>query len=364
MKKTITQSFIIIAIMILGIQSAFAVQEPVDPNTRTSWPSPYPLGEIIISENFQDWPNTRTYSSSPLDCNMNNRETQFNWQYMKVHRSSGEGGSLANIYLISAEIQPFCDTQSGLIYSSGDTVINLNAGKCGPTNPGVSSGIITLYDSTYAYPKDSQGNNFRRGAIVIGQIPSISLIQYTTSSFGGKRGFTLEYSTDRGKTWTILRREHGKSIDSTLTTSGYMLAYSTRGIIWEEQVNLENAMLKFTINQNQPQLLRIHDIRVFGSSPLREDMDDSEWEASTGINFGNWMGINPVLKTKAEIVYSNGMLQVSGNPVWTKIMNIAGQNVRTFANEQRMSVSGLTKGVYLVESKDQSGLISTGKFCL
>jgi hypothetical protein len=358
MKKNLYLFSILCTLFLSGFANLKAI-EPVDPNTRTSWPSPYPLGELIINENFRDWPNTRTYSTNPVDCNLNNRTTQFNWQNIRVHRASGEFGCLANIYLITAEIQPFCDTQSGTSYLT-DPTINTST-QLGPSNPGVSVGNITICDSASVFPLDENGNRLRRGALIVGQISNITLIQYTTSSFGVKRGFTLEYSTDQGRNWIVLRREHGKSIDSTVTTSGYQLANSPKGVVWEEQVNLEDAMLRFTINVNQPQIVRIHDLRVFGSLPLFADMDDSSYETNSLINWGNWMGVNRVTEDFAQITFSNDILRISGNPVWTKVLNIAGQNVCTFANEQMISLSDLSKGIYLIQTKDQNGLISREK---
>jgi hypothetical protein len=319
---------------------------------------------MIVSENFQDWPNTRTYSASPLDCNLNNRISNFNWQDIRIHRpSAGETEAVVNFYLIGAEIQPFCDTQSGTDYLT-DTTINTGT-KLVPTNPGVSSGNICLYDSTFLFPTYAgTTNTVRKGAFIVGQVPSITLIQYTTSSFGARRGFKLDYSIDRGITWTLIRKEHGKSLDSTVTTSGYQLPNSPKGVIWEDNITLEDAMLRFTINDNQPQIARIHDIRIFGNSPLREDMDDTEYETNSGIVWGNWLGVNRVTTEKATIQLANGMLRVSGNPVWTKVNNLAGQCVRVFANEQMMNLSDLNKGVYLIQSKDMSGLVSLGKICL
>jgi len=365
MKKTFTKLGLTAFMLFIGVNSLFAVQEPVDPNTRTEWPSPYPIYEPIISENFQDWPNTRTYSASPLDCNFNNRETQFNWQDIRIHLpTSGETGTTVNFYLVSCEIQPFCDTQSATFYLNGDTAINANAGKFGLSNPGVTSGAIAIYDSSYLFPKYENGDTIRRGAFIVGQIPSIRMIQYTTSSFGPKRGFNLEYSLDRGKTWIMLRKEHGKSLDSTLTTSGYQLTHSTRGIVWEEKVSLENAMLRFSANRDQPQIVRIHDVRVFGDLPLFENMDDTEFETNSGIAWGDWMGLKNANAEPARIQMVNGVLRISGNPVWTKVVNLAGQCVRTYANDPMINLSDLKKGVYLIQSKDEIGLVSMGKVCL
>lgn len=361
MKKHRLNLFLGFAFLFCIVQVSKSI-EPVDPNTRTSWPSAYPMAEKILAENFQDWPNTRA-NSDPMRCNENHRIDNFQWKYMRIHRPSGESGALVNVYLVSAEIQPFCDTQSGLTFLT-DTVININKGNCGPSNPGVTSGNITLYDSTYLFPKDPTGANFRRGALIVGQLPSITLIQYTTSSFGAKRGFTLDYSTDRGKTWTILRREHGKTIDSTKTTSGYQLTYSTRGIVWEENVDLTDAMIRFRINDDQPQLARIHDLRIFGTSPLREDCDDTQFENAYGVDWGAWLGIdrNPEVETKMS--FDGRTLKISGYPQWTQIINLAGQVLYNFGNDQIINLDNLTKGVYTVRSKDASGMMKRFKICI
>jgi len=311
-----------------------------------------------LSENFQDWPSTRTIYPNPLDCNKNNRLTDFNWKNMRIHRPSGEAGANINIYLVSAEIQHFCDTQSGTYYTI-DSLIN-TSDRLGPSNPVVSVGNITLLDSANnIFPTDPvTGERLRRGALIVGQLPSISLIQYTTSSFGSKRGFTLEYSLDRGKTWIVLRKEHGKSLDSTLTTSGYMLANSPKGIVWEENVELNDAMLRFTINANQPQIVRIHDLRIFGVSPLREDCDDSEFEAIYGVNWGEWMGVEENLVTGPSLSFDGNTLRISGNPKRTEIINLAGQVIDIFGNDVLINLSGLSKGIYFVKCQDGSGMIS------
>jgi hypothetical protein len=359
MKKTFTLFTYLIILLMPSVSNLFAI-EAVDPNTRTGWPSPYPLGEILFNENFKDWPNTRTFSSNPVDCNLNDRTTNFNWQNLRVHRASGESGCLLNLYLISAEIQPFCDTQSGTTFLT-DTTINTST-KLGRSNPGVSIGNITLLDSANVFVNDpATGLRRRRGALIVGMLPSITLIQYTTSSYGAKRGFTLEYSIDHGLNWIILRKEHGKSNDTTMTTSGYQLANSPKGVIWEEQVDLADAMLRFTINANQPQIVRIHDLRIFGSSPIREDGDDRDYEAISQIEWGDWLGVNRPTADPSHITFSNNILRISGNPVWTKVINLTGQNVRTFANEQLINLSDLCQGVYLIQSKDQNNRISRSK---
>jgi hypothetical protein len=332
-------------------------------NTMTSWPTPNPLDDCLISENFQDWPNTRTYSSDTLKCNDNNRVTQFNWTNMKFRRLSGVEGYHANIYLHNCEVQPFCDTQSGTYNMQG-----LNTGLStylGPNNPGVSRGNITILDTTTI-----NGVPYNAGYVIIGKARRVYLIQYTISSFGVKRGFRLDYSTDNGQTWTLLRNETGQANADSSSTSMSALTNSPKGTVWEEQVVLKNAMLRFSRAKGKngvlvgvyAQLFRIHDLRIYGLA-LGSDMDDSEFEAASGIS---WVetGINSTRVNSFPFVYRDGILSLSDLAQNIQIFNVSGQCVRSFENLQIMNVSDLNKGVYIVRATWKNGQTNTGKFLI
>jgi len=345
-----------VAIMFLCGFSYSAAVESYNPNDRTEWPTPNPLAAEILIENFQNWPNTRTYSADPNDCNINNRATNFNWQNYRFRRYSGETEWFASVYLHNCEIQPWCDSQSGLYNTQG---LNTGSGdKMGPTNPGVSVGNITVLDGT------TIGTTvYDQGWIVIGEMKRVKLIQYTHSNFGSRRGFRLEYSYDQGRTWIMLRNERGQaSSDSTLSTSGQNLWNSPKGIIWEEEVNLSNVMLRFTKSSVNPQMIRIHDLRIYGRA-LSADMNDSEFETNTGVVWNDWIsvGTRKVRGESLTIAVNNSTLSLSMPVSWVRITNLSGQVLRQYVQEQLIDLSDIPAGLYLVQACDLSGKIVNGK---
>jgi hypothetical protein len=358
MKKTMKTWFLLVLVLLIHASMVLGM-EAIDPTTRTEWPTPNPLAAEILIENFQNWPSTRTYSSDPLKCNDNSRTTNFNWANYRIRRFSGETEYYANVYLHNVEIQPFCDTQSGVYYTLDPTNVKLPTtgnDHQGPSNVGVSRGNLMVLDTTAI-----GGVPYSTGYVVIGQMNRVKLIQYTTSSFGSRRGFKLEYSYDRGKTWIILRNERGQgSTDSTISTSGYQLWTSPRGIIWEENVNLSNVMLRFSKATLNSQLFRIHDLRIYGRA-LSSDMDDSEFELNSGINWGEWMGVARNTSSTFKMMCNNGRLQLSEPSKWVKITNLAGVQVRYEAEAQLIDVTELPAGLYLVKACNTNGQIITGK---
>lgn len=328
-------------------------------NKLVEWPTPNPLYSAILEETFQDWPNTRTYSSDPLKCNDNNRQTQFNWANYRVRRFSGETEYYASMYLHNVEIQPFCDTQSGVFFALDPT--NVKAYKSGndhlgASNPGVSVGTLTVLDTT-----SIGGVGYTPGYIVIGQMNRVKLIQYTTSNFGSRRGFKLEYSYDQGKTWIMLRNERGQvSTDSTTNTSGFALWNSPKGLIWEENVNLSNVMLRFSRSTVNAQIFRIHDIRIYGRA-LSADMNDTEFETNSGLNWGEWMGVSRASDIGYKMLCTNGMLQLSEPTRWVRIYNLAGRMVRYEEQAQYLDLTNLPKGVYLVKACNENDRVIRGK---
>lgn len=356
MKMALTKTSMIFLMLLCGFTYLKAV-ESYNPNDRTEWPTPNPLAAEILIENFQDWPNTRTFSINPDDCNINNRTLNFNWQNHRFRRYSGETEWFASVYLHNCEIQPFCDTQSGLYNTQGQ---NTGSGdKMGPSNPGVSVGNITVLDATTI-----NGTDYNQGWIVIGEMKRVKLIQYTHSNFGSRRGFRLEYSYDKGLTWIMLRNERGQaSTDSTASTSGQNLWNSPKGIIWEEEVNLSNVMLRFTRSSVNAQMFRIHDLRIFGRA-LSADMNDSEFETNTGITWNDWIlvGNRRVNSGSLKISFVNSVLNLSEQVEWIKVTNLSGQVIRQYGQEQLIDMSDLPSGMYLVQAKDMTGRIVNAKF--
>jgi hypothetical protein len=354
MKKTITK-ITFTALIFLG-SMGFANAG----NSNTSWPTPYPIWELILSENFQDWPSTRTYSSDPLKCNDNNRATQYNWTDMRIKRPAGNTQYYANIYLHNCELEPFCDTQSGT-YFAIDTTVYPRAARdhIGPSNPGVSVGNIMVLDTTTI-----NSVPYSTGWVVVGQMMHVDLIQYTISDFGNKRGFRLEYSKDQGKTWTMIRNERGNSVtDSINSTSLESLDNSPKGTVWEDQISLDDAMLRFTKAKANPQLFRVHDLRIYGVA-LFEDMNDAAFETNSGITWGAWMGVANAETEKISIKFSNGIINFSEIPAWSRVTNLFGQTVRSFENQQVVNITDLSKGIYIVQVCGADGKTKTAKISI
>ncbi|MDP4276698.1 MAG: hypothetical protein Q8914_03595 [Bacteroidota bacterium] len=356
MKKQFTR-FSLTALLVFGCYSLV-----IAGNDNTAWTIPYPgmIWDEILSENFQNWPSTRTYSSDPLQCNATDRATNYNWTNIRIKRTSGTSGFKANVYLHNCEIQPFCDTQSGTFYAI-DTAVYPNAARdhIGLTNPGVSVGNITVLDTTTIneVPYD-------KGWVVVGQMMHIDLIQYTISNFGNKRGFRLEYSKDQGKTWVLIRNERGNNVNDTInSTSRESLNNSPKGTVWEDQISLDDVMLRFSRANANAQLFRIHDLRIYGIG-LLEDMNDDAFEANSGITWGEWMGVDKTKAGEQSIRFCNGIVNFSEVPVWSKVSNLYGQTVRSYDDQQVINLTDLPKGVYFVRMCGLNGKTKATKICL
>jgi hypothetical protein len=339
-------------LLLLGISGSLKAG-----NNETSWPTPFPIWEEIFSDNFQKWTSTRTYSSDPLQCNMNNRATNFNWQNIRIKLPAGNTPFYANLYLHNCEVQPFCDTQSGTFYAI-DTAVYPNAARdhLGLTNPGVSVGNITVLDGT------TIGDSvYDQGWIVVGQMLHLDLIQYTISNFGNKRGFRLEYSTDQGQNWILIRNERGNSVSDTLnSTSLESLENSPKGTVWEDQISLDNAMLRFTRANANPQLFRLHDLRIYGIG-LFEDMNDAAFEANSGQVWPDWMGVSKTTVQPLSWTSHQGIINFSDIPSWSRVINLHGQTVLRFENQQVLNLTELPKGMYMLQVCGRNGRVTTGK---
>jgi hypothetical protein len=354
------------ALFIFGGLNTTVFAMDYDPNTITTFPTTNPVYDEILNENFQDWASTRFLSSNPDSCNINTRETNFNWCDLRINRKSGSTSYKAHLYLHNCEVQPFCDTQSGLQYTlAGNTYTNTGT-SLGPTNSGVSVGNITILDqnitSTYT------GHSHDSGWVVIGEIPYIQLIQYTTSSFGAKRGFRLEYSTDKGASWILIRNEYGQmNTNPLISTSGLALTNSPKGIMWEESVSLKNAMLRFRRAYPIGQLVRLHDLRIYGWE-LEEDMDDSGFETNSGVDWssviwsdGTYLSLSSTGSSSLKMLVSNGILNFSDVVTWARVTTISGQCIRSVENQQIVNLTDVPKGVYLVQACDGTGALKMAK---
>jgi hypothetical protein len=189
----------------------------------------------------------------------------------------------------------------------------------------------------------------------------LDLLQYTVSNFGNRRGFRLEYSIDQGQTWVLIRNERGNSVSDTInSTSLESLTNSPKGTVWEDQISLDDAMIRFTRSSVNSQIFRLHDLRIYGIG-LFEDMNDAAFETNSGIAWSDWMSTEQARHENMSIKYSNGILNYSDIPVWSRVMNLYGKTLRSYSDEQVINLTDLVEGVYMVQVCGKDGKTLTEK---
>lgn len=332
--------------------------------------SDYPL---IISENFQDWDYTDAdgyglkTEASEASCATNARTDKDLYSTFTVKRpvnpAQGVTGNFA-FYLDFCLILPNCDTQSGTLYTENPDGVGSGDNQ-GESWANVSVGSLNIYDNYQGIRPDSLGvGGDGSGSLTTSKISKLERVQYTTSSYGKKRGFNLEIGFDLGDgtiAWdtlryipgsklTPLRPEGDPSYDNIATPLDFEA--SNRGWVFEEKFDPEiyqNVYLRWrpTNPDDNRQIVRIHDIKIYG---VMNQSDVVTSSADLAVNDLN-------------ISYEGRLFRVSKESR-VAVYNLSGILVQRYDRTMQFDLSGLKSGVYIIKAKASNGNIATRKVVL
>jgi len=337
---------------------------------NSSWENKSPYFPIV-EENFRDWNYTDAEGfglkkPEVNTCATNARSDYENYSTFEVKRAVDSRQNKPNgkvtFFLDFCQIQPDCDTQSGTNYTLDSTVVN-NDSK-GPSWNNVSKGCISIYDNYSTVRPITEGfSGDGAGSFTTSLIPLLERVQYTTSSYGNKRGFNLEIGyllEDQTVYWDTLRYFTGNLTtirpDAFLTElSSYTLdntsfIESNRGLVFEELFGsgVENVYLRFrpTDPKHNRQIVRIHDLRLYGNAP--------DTDAATNPNPVTGFS-NVTMDTNLQIFGYDGhyKLNKEANVI---IYNFSGKVVKKINNVRDIELSDLSKGVYFVKANSKDGV--------
>jgi hypothetical protein len=206
-----------------------------------------------------------------------------------------------------------------------------------PTTDGVSDGFVEVGRRGYG----TLGGSF---IIDLRKLDYLEGIQYSHSSTGGtRRGFILFYSKDDGQTWDTLRYQLGDHyslnftedpFDGSRTPNDINCTPSANGMLWEEALySTDKLMLKFEAANNiEPQAVRFHDFKVYGTLA----------ESNAVGNIANLSDL--------KVYLNKNTLKVSKRSN-VNVYSLAGSLVQSAINVERLNVSGLQRGVYIVKAQ-------------
>jgi len=174
------------------------------------------------------------------------------------------------------------------------------------------------------------------------ELSYVEVIQWTHSSCGGnKRGVMIEWGIPSADTivWDTLRYQPGNPWNESFTKdvytgektpNGYRCDPSAYGMVWEDGVwSDQGILLRFTAC-GYPQVPRIHDLKVYGT---------------IGATASKKIG-QPGLKvfTYDRIIRISEIAKV-------EVFNITGKMVRYKDNTNKVFVSDLPGGIYIVKTQ-------------
>jgi len=276
--------------------------------------------ELIIDEDFQDWPATEgVVSDPPADCEQFNHiagPDLYDIDYVT-------GGS-GQVTLIKYLISPECNTK------------RVNQGESATNAIDVTTGFIGLTKTS------EEGDTI--GQMYFPELSNITGIEFGYSCTSSDRGIRVYTSTDGGETWEGPWTEDGPGV-------GEIIGSDTKlGEMVELDINRDNVILKFTsgvdydgVSQNS----RIHNIKIWGVPGWRET------------------GIDEAKSAEIDAYYAAGIgLVIEGEVSHVSIHDLTGRVVResfVYGN-QTMDLSGLPDGAYIMRASDADQHVFTKKF--
>lgn len=282
---------------------------------------------VVINENFQDWEHFHTTESANGEPKGGLLGVASNWKSGKVAVPIYDGKTnktdkTFDLELTNYAVAPTFYTQ--YYYEGKDAAVHTN----------VSKGFVELGRNSIYQPVAPAN-----GELIIPQMEYIEGVQYSFSSTGGsKRGFVLFKSVDGGE-WEEVRLE-GKDINTS--TSGTNNEYSGYGLRYEDYVGEANVSLKFTINEVDPQTVRIHDLIVYGT-------------IGEGQSIGNEFGDSFVIKNTKEKISLSTIADI-------QLVSTSGVVVKNANAVEELNINDLPSGVYIVKATEiTSGAIQTKK---
>jgi hypothetical protein len=216
-----------------------------------------------------------------------------------------------------------------------------------PTTDGVSDGFVEIGRRGYG---DKQAGYF---IIDLRALDYLEGIQYSHSSTGGtRRGFILFYSEDDGQNWDTLRYQLGDHyslnftedpLDGSRTPNNIRCTPSANGMLWEEALyTSKKLMLKFEAANNiEPQAVRIHDFKVYGTLPESNAV-------------GDMANLNDL-----KVYLNKNTLNISKRSD-VNVYSIAGNLVKSAYDVKSLKVNNLQRGVYIVQAK-AGNIVTTQK---
>lgn len=284
---------------------------------------------IIMNENFQNWTSYTSITDTSVFVTGGTAACSSIWYpdttniKVPVYSNSTKTGDSCALRLVSCAVAPSYWSQ----YHYDPT-------KTTYSSTLASKGYVEIGRTTSAPIAPSEG------ALITPVFSYVEGIQYSFSSTGGnKRGFTLWYSTDKGVTWTALRNETG----STGGTGGVNLLASGYGILFEDLVELSNVMFKFTTCSTNVQIVKIHDLIVYGT-----------YATTTA-------GVSSATSSSLQITTSQNYITTS-QEANVNIYTISGSAVSSEKNVTEVSTENLPSGVYIVKATSVSdGSVKTVK---
>jgi len=303
MRKIYTKLFVITT-FILGFLVAVNAQEP----------------ELIIEENFQDWPETDRADpdADPNDLNAWCEQTLFlpGPDDFDIYYLTGGKGKIT---LIKYQLSPFCSTKK------------FNRDGIEPTE-GVSEGFVGLM-------KVSEETD-TIGQMYLPKLSNVTKIWFTFSCTGSNRGVRIYHSLDNGETWE--------------NTAGYEILATGDAQMGDwfeiEDLDLNDVIIKFTSGvdvSDVSQISRIHDVQVWGVPGSKE----------TG------MDIREIAEITARYIPGTGLV-LEGNIASVKIFDLTGRLVREseIMGNQTLQIDNLSDGVYILQAFDAESRVLNKKF--
>lgn len=268
---------------------------------------------LIINENFQEWAPTE--DTDPTDCEAGLVHEPENVRQMEL---TLDGATVdLDVTLIKCGIAPDCDTKRA---ERDDT----------PSTEGVTVGYVSL--SKIVEETDTIGQ------FIFGPIHHIDSIRFGHSATGSDRGIRIYKSTD-GETWE-------RASDDEFNNSDDSQAGDVQTVVLDEY----DIYIKFTSGikrtDGTSQHSRLHNIEVWGIP-------------------GEYNSVREAGKLDNFRIYAigDGRYQVEGDINALTVYSTAGALLYSIIlnGEERVDLSNLPEGIYLVRALDKTGQIYTGK---
>lgn len=360
MRRVFTKSLFLGTICSFGMLSGLSAQDYYHGNSTWENKSDY---LPIIEENFQNWNFTddsgaglKKPETNSCAVGGNARADRDNYATFEVKRSvdakQNKPNGKVSFFLDYCQIQPDCDTQSGTNYTLNPEATG--GDYRGPSINKVSIGCVNIYDNYEGDRPTTMGvGGDGSGSFTTSKIPLLERVQYTTSSYGSKRGFNLEIGYDLGDGtvyWDTVRYVVGNSVNSPLNKPeeilGKNMDETNRGMVWEETFSpvIENVYVRIRPTKDNRQIVRLHDFKLYGEAPSEDD----------GQNPNNPTSIDNINASRIVIVGFGGIYTVS-EEANVFVYDVTGNRVMTAKNAQQVDLRSLSKGIYLIQAVTPNG---------